>query len=315
MRRRVDKVERAVALWAALCALVVGAATAAGSGAQETLAKAERDFARAAAEQGMKPAFLAYLGEGSLIYRPRPVPGRKWMEEHPEPAVRLAWSPAFVQTASAGDLGYTTGPYEIRAKDPNDPYAAYGRFVIVWKRRPDGAWRVALDIGVATPKPAPGEPAAGSAAVPLAYGRPLVPVAAAAGAPADPEKEKAALLTADRVFAAEAAAGAAAAYAAHAAPGAQLLRADTFPAVGAAAIRAALAANPLEVAWKAEDGAVSRSGDLGYVYGTATYGRATGNVGHLAAYLRIWERAPGGEWKLALDLLDPLPKPPPTEPG
>lgn len=317
MRTRADKIERAVALWAALSAVVVGAATAAGSGEQEALAKTERDFARASAEQGVKAAFLAYLGDGSIIYRPRPVPGRKWMEEHADPAVRLAWSPSFVQVASAGDLGYTTGPYEIRAKDPKDPYVAYGRFVTVWKRRPDGAWRVALDIGVETPQPKPGEPAAGGAAAPLAYGRPLAAVHPPAGgdAAAEASKEKSALLAADRVFAAEAAAGTAAAYAAHAGPGAQLLRVDAPPAVGIQAIRAALAANPLEVAWKAEDGAVSRSGDLGYVYGTATYGRATGNVGHQAAYLRIWERAPGGAWTVVLDLLDPLPKPPPTEPG
>jgi len=303
----VDKLERAVALWAALCALVVGAATAAGSGAQEALAKTERDFARQAAEQGVKAAFLAYLGDDSVLYRPRAVPGRKWMEDHPEPAIRLAWSPAFVQVASAGDLGYTTGPYEIKAKDPKDPYVAYGRFVTVWTRRPDGAWRVALDIGVTTPKPGEMTPA-------LAYGRPLAAVAAAAG-DGGADKERSALLKADRVFAAEAAAGAAAAYAAHAGPGAQLLRADVAPAVGVAAIRAALAANPFYVTWQPAAAGVSRSGDLGYVYGTADFGHQAGAPNRPAAYLRIWERAPGGEWKIALDLLDPLPPPPPEVPG
>jgi ketosteroid isomerase-like protein len=263
----------------------------------------------------VKPAFLAYLDEGSVLFRPRAVAGRTWMEGHPEPAVRLAWSPSFVQVASAGDLGYTTGPYEITMKDPNDPYAVYGRFVTVWRRRAGGPWRVALDIGVATPKPKPGAGGAGEA---LAYGRPLAAVRTLSdhAATADNENaEKGALLKADRVFGAEAAAGAAAAYAAHAADGAQLLRSDGPPAVGIQAIRAALAASPLLVTWQPAEAGVSRSGDLGYVYGTADFGHEAGAPARPAAYLRIWERAPGGEWKIALDLLDPLPPPPPEVPG
>ncbi len=308
------RIERAVALWAALSALVVGAATAAGSGEQEALARTERDFARQAAEQGVKPAFLAYLDESSVLYRPRAVPGRKWMEGHPEPAIRIAWSPSFVQVASAGDLGYTTGPYAITLKDPKDPYAVHGRFATVWRRRAGGPWRVALDIGVATPEP---KTAAGGGGETLAYGRPLAAVRAPASgdAAAADEAEKSALLKADRVFGAEAAAGAAAAYAAHAADGAQLLRSDGPPAVGIQAIRAALAANPFYVTWQPAEAEVSRSGDLGYVYGTADFGHLAGAPTRPAAYLRIWERAPGGDWKIALDLLDPLPPPPPEVPG
>lgn len=306
-----DKLERAVALWAALSALVVGAATAAGSGAQEALAKAERDFARMAAEQGVKAAFLANLGDDAVLYRPRAVPGRKWMQDHPEPAIRLAWSPAFVQVASGGDLGYTTGPYELRAKDPEDPYLVYGRFVTVWKRQPDGPWRIALDAGVPVPKPA--SPASGLGGT-LEYGRLLAAASPAGGS--DAEKERKALLTADRVFAAEAKGdGPAAAYAAHAADGMQLLRANDPPAVGLAAIRKVLAADPLLVTWTQEQAGVSRSGDLGYVYGTATYGHETSTTNRPAIYLRIWERAPGGEWKIALDLLNPVPPAPPEVPG
>jgi ketosteroid isomerase-like protein len=306
----VEKLERAVALWAVLSALVVGAATAAGSGAQEALAAAERDFARTSAEQGVKPAFLAYLGEDSVLFRPRAVPGRKWMQDHPAPAVRLSWSPSFVQVSQAGDLGYTTGPYELRSTDPKETDVAYGRFVTVWRRQPSGAWRVALDIGVPTPKPASLAAAVGGAAE---YGRLLAAVPAAAAS--DAAKERSALLAADRIFAAEVAGeGAVATYAAHLGEGARLLRADAAPAVGAEAIRAALAANPFKVTWQPLEGGVSRSGDLGYTYGTATFAHE-GGPSRDAAYLRLWERAPAGDWKIVLDLLDPLPPPPPDIPG
>jgi ketosteroid isomerase-like protein len=306
----VKKLERAVAWWVAVSALVAGAAMAAGSGAQEALAAAERAFARTSAEQGVKPAFLAYLGDDAVIFRPRAVPGRKWMQDRPAPAIRLAWSPSFVQVSQAGDLGYTTGPYELRSADPKDTDVAYGRFVTVWRRQPDGNWRVALDIGVPTPKPK--DPAAGVGGA-TEYGRLLAAVPAAAAS--DAAKERSALLTADRVFAATVAGeGAPATYAAHLGEGARLLRADTSPAVGAEAIRTALVANPFNVTWQPLEGGVSRSGDLGYTYGTASFSHQVGSPAHDAAYLRLWERAPGGDWKIVLDLLNPVPPPPPEVP-
>ncbi len=305
--------ERAVALWAALAALVVGSAiAAAGSGEQESLAASERAFARSAAEQGVKAAFLAYLADDSVLFRPRAVPGKSWTRDHPAQPIRLAWSPAYVQVAHAGDLGYTTGPYELRSTDPKDDYLVDGRFATIWKRQPDGAWRVALDLGVATPAPAAG---AGLAAV-TEFGRPLAAMPAAAStdtAAADAgAAARDALLAADRAFgAAVAAEGAPAAYAAQLGEGAVLLREGETPVRGAAPIRARLAAHRLKLSWTPTDGAVSRSGDLGYVYGLATFAREAGGPSRDAAYLRVWERAAGGGWRIVLDLLSPLPPLPP----
>jgi ketosteroid isomerase-like protein len=183
--------------------------------------------------------------------------------------------------------------------------------VSVWRRRPAGAWRVAVDVGVTTPQPAAD---AGSS---LEYGRPLaaVPDAATAGSPAPAaagDNERDALLAADRAFAADVAArGAAAGYAAHLGEGARLLRDGKAPVVGVAAIRAALVAEALKVGWQPAAGGVASSGDLGYTYGTATFARAAGGPTRDACYLRLWERAPGGDWKIVLDLLSPLPPPPP----
>lgn len=309
-----DKRDKAVALWAVLGALVVGAATAAGSGAQEALAKTERDFARQAAEQGVKAAFLAYLADDSIVFRPGAVPGKSWVSGHPNPPIRLSWRPTFVQVAQAGDLGYTTGPYELRSTDPKDPSVGYGRFVTVWRRQPGGAWKVALDLGVPTPEPTAPEPAA------VEYGHPLAAVpeaAAAAEAGADPAaKAREGLLAADRALAAAAITeGAAAGLSPHLGVGARMLRAGAVPVVGTEAMRKALVAQRPKLAWKPVAGGVSRSGDLGYTYGTESYSREGAGVSRNANYLRLWERAPGGEWKVVLDLLSPLPPAPPEATG
>jgi ketosteroid isomerase-like protein len=214
--------------------------------------------------------------------------------------------------AQAGDLGYTTGPYELRGTDPKDADVGYGRFVTVWRRQPGGAWKVALDLGVPTPEPASPEPAA------VEYGRPLAavpPTGGGAGADAV-AKIREGLLAADRALAAAVITeGAAAGFGPRLGEGARLLRAGAAPVLGAEAIRKALAAQRPKLAWKAADGGVSRSGDLGYTYGTGSYSREGAGRDRNAVYLRIWERAPGGEWKVVLDLLNPLPPAPPQPTG
>ena len=70
--------------------------------------------------QGNARSFLEFLAEDSILFRPGPVPGRKWIEEHPAPPNLLTWEPAFADVAQSGDLGYTTGPWEIRPKSPQE---------------------------------------------------------------------------------------------------------------------------------------------------------------------------------------------------
>ena len=46
----------------------------------EDLVEAERRFAKAAATDGMRDAFLAVLGKDAVLFRPGPVSGRDWFE-------------------------------------------------------------------------------------------------------------------------------------------------------------------------------------------------------------------------------------------
>src|SRR4030095_6707625 len=64
----------------------------------------------------------------------------------------LAWQPAFAQIAEAGDLGFTTGPWEFK-NDINDAKpAGYGHFVTVWKKQTDGSWKFLADLGISHPQ-------------------------------------------------------------------------------------------------------------------------------------------------------------------
>ena len=117
-----------------------------------SLIEAERAFSRATVEKGIKEGFLAYLAEDSILFRPGPVAGRQWIMERPSPPGLLSWEPSHAEISGAGDLGFTTGPFEIRERAGGEP-SGFGQFFSVWKKQPDGSWKVVLDAGINHERP------------------------------------------------------------------------------------------------------------------------------------------------------------------
>lgn len=250
----------------------------------DRLVATERAFAKLSEAQGIKASFLANVSDDAVIFRPGAVPAKEWLSSHPNPAVLLVWHPTFASIARSGDLGWTTGPYELSAKGEKD----FGQFSTVWRKQRDGTWKFVIDLGVSTPAAAPetGEPKLGREA---------------GGVPKDTATARASLLTADRELGKSAAAGGLkAAYETAVADGTvYLLRDGHQPLIGREAIRGFLATDPGGVSWVAQGSGVSAAGDLGYVYGTAE----RKDPRQIGVYMRIWQRPPGGEWKVVLDVV------------
>jgi ketosteroid isomerase-like protein len=128
--------------------------------------------------RGIGRAYFERLADDARIHRPglMPVVGQEalaaWTAGQ---AGTQTGEPILARVARSGDLGYTYGSYETGGEQP-----AAGYFARVWKRGPDGAWRIVMD----TVSPLP------------AGVRPLPP----------------ALLAAEELFVAQDWAGAAAAY-------------------------------------------------------------------------------------------------------
>ena len=118
----------------------------------ESLVQAERDFAKASQETTMRDAFLAFLAEDAILFRPYPVSGKQWIREHPSPADLLIWTPSFADLSQSGDMGYTLGPWEIRDRSSGRPLNC-GHFMSIWKVQSDSSWKVALDLGIGHPCP------------------------------------------------------------------------------------------------------------------------------------------------------------------
>ena len=58
------------------------------------------------------------------------------------PGFSVKWTPAKASVSTAGDIGYTVGTYEATMNGGTEK----GKYVTVWKKQADGAWKVAEDI-------------------------------------------------------------------------------------------------------------------------------------------------------------------------
>ena len=244
------------------------------------LVEAEKTFARASVAKGTKEAFLAVLNDESVIFRPRAVPGRKWFQENPASPVQLSWEPEFADIAAAGDLGYTTGPWEVR-RTPQDPPGGFGHYVTVWRKQTGGEWKVAIDIGVGhdnVPKPSRVDSPPLARETAAAKPRQEVDAARSAIAAAD----KAAMASLPQYFAADV----------------RLYRDGSRPVVGKASAEKRLSEARETAAGLQAAVEVSASADLGYTYGSS----------ETANYMRIWKKQRDGSWKIVLDLATTLPK-------
>lgn len=253
-----------------------------------SLVDAERAFARMARDVSMRDAFLSNLAEDGVVFNPGPVNGRALWEARPQNDALLAWEPVYAEVAASGDFGFTTGPWSYRADRTSAP-VAFGHFVSIWKKDSDGAWRVALDIGIDHDR---------EGAVPdLAYRADVNPLGLLKDARARAASHDA-LLGTDAAFAAAFTRGAAGAFRDFGAGDVRRYRSGASPAVGIDAVARA-AGEMGGGSASATTAVVAPSGDLGYTMGTRGEPVA-------AYYVRIWRLDDDGRWRVALDIESPV---------
>ena len=259
----------------------------------------ERAFSRMSEEKGIRESFTEFIAEDGILFRPRAVFGKKWMRENPLPASTtrplLVWQPIFAGISRAGDLGYTTGPWQYKNDIKDAKFSAFGNFMTVWKKQPDGKWKFAVDLGISNPEPK--TPAR------LTYGVP-----ASGRFTRDAAKGRSDLQNTERDFSkASAKRGSLEAFLAYAAPDVRVLRNQKQPFIGRKAAVAAWKPLSIEWTWTTQFADVSASGDLGYSYGLYEMrDKPTNSVTETGNYMRVWKRV-NGAWKLILDLTDPHP--------
>jgi len=257
-------------------------------GSVRELVGRERAFAALSVDSGIRPAFLAFLADSSVLFRPHPVPGRAFTAGRPNPPGTLNWHPVRAMAAGGRDLGWTTGPYTYALNGDT----AYGQFVSVWRRRDQGRWEVLLDLGISHPRDRDPDETLTMEDLP--------PDRASAA----PAALRIALLRRDRLVLAAAQSNMQQAFEDAYAPNARLYREGEAPFALRAERLATLPAGPSTLSWEPTDARASSAGDLGMTYGALT---SAGEAGWMLSageyrYVRIWRRL-DGRWRIILEIV------------
>jgi ketosteroid isomerase-like protein len=134
-------------LWPCLLATLLGLLPmASGSTAAEDARAADAAFAARAAEIGHHAAFIEYLAEDAVLFRPEAVRGPEWLATHEPAGGRLEWSPAAAAVGCTAALAVTTGPWRYSNSEGGEPVA--GHYLSLWRRDAQSQWRVVLDHGI-----------------------------------------------------------------------------------------------------------------------------------------------------------------------
>lgn len=255
----------------------------------DAMVEAEKAFSAVSLEKGMAEAFDRFLRPDAVLLRPTPQGGPKWLESI-RPAfgvVEVTWEPREAVLSRSGDFGWVTGPWQIRRKGNPEP-TRKGEFLTIWRKGPDGAWKIAVDTAI------------------IIDGQELETRAAALGAlkiPAQPggvsTSDLDAIMELDRKVSA-AALSEPTSYLTFLADEALFLRMFAPTVKGKTAIRAATQKSWMPMSWEQVGGDISPAGDMAYTYGILKDPAAHHWIG--SSYLRIWERRPDGSWVIALDL-------------
>jgi len=255
---------------------------------------AERAFAARALIIGWKAAFLEYFADTAVGFDSGTVGlAHDQVSANPDPPKdhRLIWEPRYGDVAASGEIGYLTGPVRSILPSRDNGRPRHSTYFSIWKRERDGRFKVVMDVGVNTPS-----------AVPFAAG--FTRAASANRFTGDYDDTTPPLSAADGVLNSALRSGQVAAYRGRLASGARFHRQNILPVVGDRNVMRWLATRPAYRDADSRYAEAARSGDLGYTWGTYAIGPRQKPTGQ-GFYVRAWERERNGQWKIAMDILQP----------
>jgi ketosteroid isomerase-like protein len=257
--------------------------------AVRAMVAAEKKFYQTGQEQGTRAAFLAFLADDGIVFRPGPVNGKEAWSKRQETGLDLIWEPTLAVIARSGDFGYDAGPAKWRANKKEPNFTGHGHFISIWKKQKDGAWKVALDCGIENTK--------SDAKPPLQL---VTPKNRGQGTLESLQQTQDAFVVTARLDFTKA-------FRQFGGDEVRLYRNGSFPTVGKKAAVELLGSEQAGVTMVVTKMDMSSSADLAYTYGICSdTRRQPGRAGH---FVQIWQTDAIGAWKLVLDWQQALPAP------
>jgi ketosteroid isomerase-like protein len=121
---------------------------------KETLMRRDDEFCAATKERRLE-GWMSFFADDATGFPPGRdlVTGKAGLRQmyskmFDDPEFTITWKPVKADIAASGDIGYTIGVSEINSKDKDGKRVTRkGKYLTVWKKQPDGSWKVAADLG------------------------------------------------------------------------------------------------------------------------------------------------------------------------
>lgn len=263
--------------------------------ALQEMATTERAFAARALAVGWKAAFLEFFSDAAIGFEKGEVNLAKAQihaNPDPSPGMQLVWEPRVGDISATGEIGWLTGPSTTIDPARNKGQPRHAVYTSIWKRQRNGSYRVVMDVGVPTPS---------AVSFPPGLTRP----AYTGRFSGDYDDTTPPLGNADRLLNSVLRSNQARGWRTVVAEAARLHRRNALPLVGERNIARWAASQPAYALADTRFSEAARSGDLGYTWGTYAVPTGRGGPREEGFYVRVWARHSDGQWRLALDVLQP----------
>ncbi|MEK6551983.1 MAG: hypothetical protein AABZ54_00850 [Bacteroidota bacterium] len=252
----------------------------------------EYAFVSAAAEIGTRDAFLKFIADDGIIFRPNAVNGKTYLSNAPKRPGLLSWYPTYAGISRDGDMGFTTGPADFK-KDKDSSAIWFGNFSTVWQRQSNGEFRFVIDMGSSNNKPT-------EQYVPLKYEM--------TGLISSALRKGMKRIKADELFNNDkeltmiiSKIGVASTYKKFINEESRLLRDELYPIIGTTAITDHLTKNSGTYTFNPIGGKISSSKDLGFTYGELKISDSDETKNGIYNYMHIWKKE-GKRWIIIIDV-------------
>jgi len=129
---------------------------------EQVIRQNEAEALKAATAKDLERLVSFYADDASVFMPGAPaVTGKdaireSWGELFAAPGSSISFQPVKVEVSRSSDLAYCYGTYTMTVNGPKGkPMSAKGNYVEVYKKQPDGKWKLVVDIGnSALPSPA-----------------------------------------------------------------------------------------------------------------------------------------------------------------
>jgi ketosteroid isomerase-like protein len=287
---------RLLTLMFLIASLPVYAQNPDSTSALSSMLNAELGFAQNSVKHGLNAAFVENFAEESILFTSKWITnGKQYYKERKETPVVLKWEPEYMDISLSRDFGISTGPWEMQDYRPNTEPLSTGYFLTVWKRQPDGVWKVILDAGSQSPPPVTSQHRISfpsGADKPVANILNISPSTVSAEL-MDREKQILGIWKSDPVPST---------YKSFLADDVRIQIGGELPKVKRDTINLWLSRLNKNLTWTTKGCSAANSADLGFTYGNFEIRSVSGiSEGH---YVRIWKKQSDGKWLITVDMMD-----------